>query len=130
MAVYGIGENKCLKEVLTKDDVYTKDNFIYIDKLFQIKPNVQGTYVLTADDLKVATTTHLMVISHMTSMDGNVFYPVREMDTNSSGTIFNRVRIRTDDDEVIINYGHTYTYKTSIYVKVALMRFDSYVYTE
>lgn len=122
MAVYGIGENKCLKEVLTKDDVYTKDNFIFVNKIFQIEPNVQGTYVLTADDLGLETTSDLMVISHMYSMDGDDFYMVDKVDTTS--TNFNRIRIDTDDDEVVIYYGHQSAVRTSIYVKVALMDFE------
>lgn len=116
MAVYGIAENKCLKEVVAKD------NFIFVNKIFQIEPNVQGTYVLTADDLGLETTTSLMVISHMFSMNGDDFYMVDKADTTS--TNFNRILIDTEDDEVRIHYGHQSTHRTSVYVKVALMVFE------
>lgn len=120
MAVYGIGENKCLKEVAEKTETYTKGDFIYVDKLFQIAANTFGTYKLTADDIGVETTWDLMCISHMTSMDGDVFYPVGSSD--STTTYKNQVRIDTDDDSVFISYGHGNTSRKYIYVKVVLMK--------
>ena len=75
MAVYGIGENKCLKEVAEKTETYTKGDFIYVDKLFQIAANTFGTYKLTADDMGVDSAGDIMPISHMISSSGDSFYP-------------------------------------------------------
>ncbi len=120
MAVYGIGENKCLKEVAEKTETYTKGDFIYVDKLFQIAANTFGTYKLTADDMGVDSAGDIMPISHMISSSGDSFYPVDESDTTA--TYQNRIRIDTDNDNVFIYYGHGNTSRNYMYVKVVLMK--------
>lgn len=60
MVVYGIAENKCLEEVLVKDD------FIIINKVIHNVPIcAQDSVVITASDLGVDSVTDLMLISHM-----------------------------------------------------------------
>lgn len=120
MAVYGIGENKCLTEVAEKTETYTKGDFIYVDKLFQIAANTFGTYKLTADDLGVDTVNCIMPVSHMISSSGESYRPVVESDTTT--TYMNRIRIDTDNDVVTISYGHGNTSRNYVYVKVVLMK--------
>lgn len=120
MAVYGIGENKCLKEVLKKTEVYAKSDFIYIDKIFTIAADKQGVYTLTADEIGVESLWDIVPISHMLSWDGSNFYPADSSYTTT--TYKNQIRIDTDDDKVMIYYGHGNEFKGYMYVKVVLMK--------
>lgn len=67
MAVYGIGENKCLKEVVSKNDVYAKDNFIHYSKLLNNASTTPSSFEISCDELGLKNTVNLFVISHMCS---------------------------------------------------------------
>lgn len=100
MAVYGIGENKCLKEVAEKTDVYTKDNFIRITKTISNVPaNEQNSFVMTANELEVDDVSNLMLISHMV-LDTLYRFPYTHAGASLNGGNFifiddesNRVRV-------------------------------------
>lgn len=49
--VYGICENKCLKEVLTKDDVYTKDDLLVFSGSFSLDSKKYKGVIITQEEL-------------------------------------------------------------------------------
>lgn len=114
MAVYGIGENKCLKEVLVKDD------FIIINKVINNVPvGSQESVIITASDLGVDSVADLMLISHMVKTSGWRFpYTHGNGTLNDGNFIFiddenNRVRLYYE------NHGNT---KGTMTIRLVFMK--------
>lgn len=123
MAVYGIGENKCLKEVLTKDDVYTKDDFIIVNKVINNVPaNSQQSVIITASELGVDSVTDLMLISHMVKTGEQSHY--RYQYTHENGTLNDGNFIFIDDEgnRVRLYYDNHGSAKDTMTIRLVFMK--------
>lgn len=95
MAVYGIGENKCLKEVVAKDEVYTKGNFIHYVKILNNASVTPSSFEITKTALGIDTTENLFVVSHMCSPDTRIASLVPAYSLSNEGYKENYVEIFT-----------------------------------
>lgn len=95
MAVYGIGENKCLKEVVAKDEVYTKGNFIHYVKFLNNASATPSSFEITKTALGIDTTVNLFVVSHMCSPASRIASLVPAYSLSNEGYKANYVEIFT-----------------------------------
>lgn len=114
MAVYGIGENKCLKEVVSKND------FVVIDRTVKnLQANVEGSFTVTAKELGIDSFANYVLISHMVRGNATLRYPY----THGAGRLadHNFVTVAKDDSAIRVNYMR---YKTdgNLNIKIVFMK--------
>lgn len=122
MAVYGIAENKCLKEVVTKDEVYTKGNFIHYKKFFNNANVTPSSFEITKAALGIDTTHNLFVVSHMCSPDLRIASVVPAYALPNEGYKENYVEIFTD--RIVVHFKNPESSGGPMVIHLVFMQVD------
>ena len=122
MAVYGIGENKCLKEVVAKDEVYTKGNFIHYAKFLNNASVTPSSFEITKTALGIDTTVNLFVVSHMCSPDSRIASLVPAYSLANEGYKENYVEIVTD--RVVVHFKNPESSGGPMVIHLVFMQVD------
>lgn len=122
MAVYGIAENKCLKEVVAKDEVYTKGNFIHYEKFFNNADTTPSSFEITKAALGIDTTQNLFVVSHMCSPDLTIASAVPAYSLPNEGYKENYAEIF--DNRIVVHFKNPESMGGPMVIHLVFMKLD------